>query len=51
LRKEVAAGIAAGTSVESLKKTVKVPERLQLYVGKFFPDQIAKIYVEMTEKE
>ncbi len=51
LRQEVAAGIAVGRSVESLKQTVSVPERLRRYVGEFFADQIAKIHAEMTGKK
>ncbi len=48
LRDRVAEGIAAGKSVDELKGSVEVPVRLKRYVGEFFPDQITKIYAEMS---
>ncbi|MCH2376358.1 MAG: MBL fold metallo-hydrolase, partial [Planctomycetes bacterium] len=51
LRDQVAAGIAAGQSLEAIQAAVKVPQNLKQYVGEFFFDQIEKIHSEMTGLE
>ena len=47
LREQVKKGVDAGQSVDEIRESVRIPEALSNWVGKMFPDQVAKIYAEM----